>query len=146
MGYGDHLKALLRPLGLYRLENSINGSELESIGQQLDLVSNALEDLEREMNPLTAEGWGLTKYSALMAHKPAAGTAEELTSLLRLHGGVLTPALAADALSALGLNTSVAESGGNRVTVTFHTQPGDMDRAKEAIEALFPCHLTITYE
>ena len=43
MSCGAYLKELLRPLGVYRLEGTINGGELEAQGQVLDGM-----DQERE--------------------------------------------------------------------------------------------------
>ena len=149
MGYGDYLKALLRPLGLYKLEDSINGSELESIGGELDLAAQQVETLELEMNPLTAEDYGLENYRTLFLHKPAGSGPEplraDLTTLLRLHNQVLTPARAAEALEAWGLDASISDDGNYVVTVTFHTAPEDLSAAKAAIEALLPCHLQVNY-
>lgn len=149
MGYGDHLKRLLHPLGLYRLEGTINGSELESMGLQLDLVSDEVEKLEQEVSPITAEDYGLEAYRTLLAHKPDAATANALRNgllpLIQAHNQVFTPTRAAAVLTALGLDASITETGAYAVTITFHTTPDDLERAKAAIEDLLPCHLTITY-
>jgi len=40
MGYGDYLRALLRPLGIYSLQpDSLSGSELDALGLGLDELS-----------------------------------------------------------------------------------------------------------
>ena len=59
MGYGDYLKELLRPMGIYVLDNSVNGAELDCVGDALDTVGDMLEEVQREMNLATAEDSGL---------------------------------------------------------------------------------------
>ena len=48
MGYSDHLRRLLRPLGVYDLRpESLSGAELEALGQGLDGVSARMDYVER---------------------------------------------------------------------------------------------------
>ena len=49
MSYGEYLKALLEPMGVYRLEGTLNGGELDSIGAALDGVDGDLEHTQREV-------------------------------------------------------------------------------------------------
>ena len=46
MGYGNYLKELLRPMGVYRLEGSVGGGELACVGAALDGCGGGLEELE----------------------------------------------------------------------------------------------------
>ena len=90
MSYARYLKGMLAPLGVYRLEGSLNGGELESIGTALDGAAEALETLEREMLLTTAEDGGLRAVESLLVRRPVAHTAEErrqaLAALLRIGG------------------------------------------------------------
>ena len=78
MSYAAYLKNLLRPLGIYQLDGTYNGAELDSVGLALDGVEEALERAQREMCPLTAQGEGLERYLSLLPWRPAAETAEEV--------------------------------------------------------------------
>lgn len=76
MSYAEHLKELLRPLGAYRLEGTVNGAELESIGAVLDVRAEELEELGREMILNTATSTGLEAVESLLTRKPLAATLE----------------------------------------------------------------------
>ena len=70
--YGEFLKNLLRPLGIYDLtDGSVNGSALDALGSGLDGVSGALDDAEREALLATAEDEGLERREALFARRTA---------------------------------------------------------------------------
>ena len=88
MGYGGYLKQLLQPLGLYQLENSVNGAELEAVGAQLDGEAARLEESRREMLVCTASGFGLDQMEQLLGRRPAAADLEHrrqaLAALLRV--------------------------------------------------------------
>ena len=108
MSYGAYLKDLLAPLGVYDLEGTVNGGELECIGAALDGVEQELEDIEREMVLSTAEGMGLERIESLLARKPVAGTLEDrraaLAALLRIGGDSFPLAAINDNLRGCGLN------------------------------------------
>ena len=74
MSCGAYLKELLRPLGVYRLEGTINGGELEAQGQALDGVAEALDIIQREMLLTTAEDAGLEAIERFGALKGGALT------------------------------------------------------------------------
>ena len=62
MGYGEHLRKLLRPLGIYDLTpGSLSGSELDALGAGLDALSERMDYVERESALATAEGEGLRR-------------------------------------------------------------------------------------
>ena len=48
MNYTNYLKEILQPLDIYDLENGVGAEELAVIGQQLDAVFDALEEIRRE--------------------------------------------------------------------------------------------------
>ena len=68
MGYGEHLRNLLQPLGIYNLTpGSLSGSELDALGAGLDKLSRRLDYAERESALATAESEGLDRREALFA-------------------------------------------------------------------------------
>ena len=76
-GYGQFLRDLLAPLGVYDLRaGTVSGSELDALGTELDSVSQRLAVIERESLTATAEAEGLDRREALFLHRPAAVTAE----------------------------------------------------------------------
>ena len=153
MGYGTYLKELLRPLGIYRLENSAGGAELEGIGQALDRVEQTLEILQREVCLATAENTGLDAIEKLLTRKPVATSIERrrsaLAALLRIGGDSFTLADINDNLKGCGLNTAVSETDiPQTVEVRFPDVPGIPDGFEEMraiIEDILPCHLQINY-
>jgi len=63
MGYGEHLRNLLQPLGIYDLApGSLSGSELDALGTGLDKLSGRLDYAERESALATAESEGLDNF------------------------------------------------------------------------------------
>lgn len=47
--YEEYLRALLAPLGVYRLDrDSLSGAELYALGRGLDALAERLETVERE--------------------------------------------------------------------------------------------------
>ena len=62
MAYGEHLRNLLRPLGIYDLApESLSGSELDALGCGLDSLSEQMDYVERESALATAESEGLRR-------------------------------------------------------------------------------------
>ncbi len=153
MGYAEYLKDLVRPLGVYRLEDSINGAELEAVGAQLDAVEEELAHTEREMLVDSAEDTGLLAVEALLGRRPVtdslARRQSALAALLRIGGDSFTLAAINDNLKGCGLNALAHETGETgRVEVTFPEVPGIPDGFEEMrkiIEEIIPCHLEITY-
>ena len=71
--YEEYLRALLAPLGVYRLDrDSLSGAELYALGRGLDEISARLDRAERESVTATAEDEGLRRREALFARRPAA--------------------------------------------------------------------------
>ena len=94
MSYAEALKELLYPLGVYRLENSINGAELESIGAALDVIEEKLEKVHQEADLTTAEEEGLETFAKLFAKRPVTEDANRLrralAALMRVSGDSFT--------------------------------------------------------
>ena len=149
----QNLRALLAPMGVYRLEGTINGGALEAVGEALDQVSDALDETERETLLATAEDWGLDRLEALLVRKPVASTVQDrraaLAALLRIGGDSFTLQDINDNLRGCGLNALAEETGTpGYVTVRFPQVPGipgGFGEMQKIIEDILPCHLDITY-
>ncbi|MEG1857489.1 MAG: DUF2313 domain-containing protein [Pseudoflavonifractor sp.] len=153
MGYGETIKQLLRPMGVYRLDGTVNGGELSCYGGALDGCGDALEAAEREMLLTTATETGLDKIEALLTRKPVTATLEgrraALAALLRIGGDSFTLTAINDNLKGCGVNAVASESAkASTVEVRFPDVPGIPDRFenfRKIIEDILPCHLTIDY-
>ena len=153
MSYARYLKDMLEPMGVYRLENSLNGAELESAGAALDGVDQVLEEVEREMLLLTAGDWGLSAVEALLRRRPAAPTLEQrreaLAALLRIGGDSFTLEAINDTLRGCGLQAVASETGTpGYVEVRFPDVPGipdGIETMQAIIEEILPAHVGITY-
>ena len=89
--YESYLRALLAPLGVYRLDrDSLSGAELYALGKSLDALSGHLETVERESLTATAEGEGLRRRESLFLRRPASTTLKErraaIAALLQIDG------------------------------------------------------------
>lgn len=153
MSYSDYLRELLRPLGVYNLEQgSLNGSELDCIGSALDWAEERLEECQREMNLLTAEREGLDQVAGLLPRKPVTEDTGRmrlaLAALLRINGDSFTLRAINDNLAGCGLNAVASEAEGQTVEVRFPDVPGIPDGVEEMkaiIEEIIPCHLAVQY-
>lgn len=153
MSCADRLKELLRPMGVYRLEGTVNGGELEAMGAALDACAACLEDAEREMLLVTAEGMGLEAVESLLTRRPVADTLKRrraaLAALLRIGGDSFTLDAINDNLAGCGLNAKVNETDTpGIVEVRFPEVPGIPDGFEEMrriIEDILPCHLLVRY-
>ena len=154
LSYEDYLVSLLRPLGVYDLgRGTINRGELAAYGGELDLVDQELDDTAREMNLVTAKGFGLERVEALLPYRPVCLTESQrrmaLAALLRISGDSFTPEAINDTLRGCGLNARAEE--GERpgyVKVYFPDVAGipeGFDRLRAIIEEILPSHVDITY-
>ena len=91
MSYAEALKDLLRPLGVYRLEEGYGAGELAAAGSALDGCGTALDQVEREMLLTTAQGSGL---EAVDRSQREAGECLGLTRAQNLCYVILPQALA----------------------------------------------------
>ena len=153
MGYYEYFLQLLQPLRLYQLEEGAGAEELRVAGQALDGLTSALEETERESNPVTAESYGLSALEELLPYIPAYESLESrraaLAALLRIDGRCFTLSALQETLSGCGIHATVRESGDHyTVEVSFPDtmgEPAEFERLKPRIEAILPCHLQIRY-
>ena len=153
MSYAECLKDLLRPMGVYRLEGTVNGAELESIGAALDAVQERLEAIHREADLTTAGNEGLALVESLFSRRPVTEDTERLraalAALLRVGGDSFTLRAINDNLAGCGLNAVASEgTAPQTVEVRFPEVPGipeGYEEMRKIIEDILPCHLAVEY-
>lgn len=153
MSYGEYLRELLEPLGVYRWEGSFQWGELQCEGAVLDGVAEELAHIQREMNLTTAREEGLTVWQTLLGCRTGSRNEEELrlalAALLRIGGGSFTLAAMNDALWGCGIPARVEETGDPlRLRVLFPESEGtpeDFPELRRIIEGILPCHMQVEY-
>ena len=153
MSYAEYLKDLLRPMGAYRLNGTLNGAELECWGAAMDRVQAELEEIHRQADLTTAGEEGLSKVESLFSRRPVTEEKERLraglAALLRVGGDSFTVKAINDNLAGCGLNAQVSEGNAPQsVEVCFPEVPGipeGFEQMKKIIEEILPCHLAVEY-
>ncbi|MGI6028238.1 MAG: DUF2313 domain-containing protein [Candidatus Heteroscillospira sp.] len=153
MGYGEDMRGLLRPLGIYRLDGGFSGAELDVIGSQLDGLGLLSDRAESESFLVTAENEGLLAWEELFPYRPLCLGAEErrkaVAALMRIDGRSFTPAALNDTVLGSGAAALVEETDTPlTVAVSFpgvRGRPEDFPELKKRIDAILPCHLNIDY-
>lgn len=153
MKSAEYLQELLKPLGVYQLSGGVGAGELAGVGEALDGCVAFLEEIQREMLLLTAQGEGLDKIEALLSRKPVTTDPQRrraaLAALLRVGGDSFTLAAINDNLKGCGLNALASESEmAGTVEVRFPEVPGiptGFEEMKSIIEDILPCHLAVLY-
>lgn len=154
MGYADHLRSLLRPLGVYELSaESLSGGELEALGAAFDALYESIQNDLRESLPVTASREGLAAYEKLFMLPtqtiPSRLRREAIMGLLRMRAGNGSVASMQQVLEALGLRPSFDESElPERLTVALAIQnplSPEFLRLRAYLDTLLPCHLTVSY-
>ena len=154
MGYCDHLKNLLRPLGVYDLTpGSLSASELEALGQGLDKASEAIDYVEQEGSLPTASGLGLDRWESLFASAPVHYSTqlrrEAIAALLRIGGDSFTLAAINDTISGCGIRALAQEKDRfGYIRVIFPEVAGipeDFERIRTIILDIIPCHLEVEF-
>lgn len=151
--YEEYLRALLAPLGVYRLDrDSLSGSEIYALGKGLDGVSERLDEVEREGVTATAEDEGLRRREALFLRRPAATTAEQrrtaIAALLQIDGDSLTPSAIDRTIQGCGILAKVIELGTNQVRVVFPDVvgvPAEFEQIEKIVMDILPCHLGVDF-
>ena len=152
MSSAEELKQMLRPLGVYRLENSFFGAELDSVGKALDALEQQIENIQQEMLPDTARGEGLERLASLFRRRPVAEQPEQmaaaLTALMRIGDDSFTLRAINDTVTGCGVGAAVEETGTNQVSVWFPSVRGipmHFDRIREILEDVLPAHVGVEY-
>lgn len=153
MKNGQGLKELLRPLGVYNLDDSFLGAELECVGKRLDELQAHLERIQREMCLTTAEGVGVDKIAALFSQRPVTDDVRQMTrslaALARIGRDSFTLSAINNVLEGCGVNASVAEAvQPGTVAVRFPNVrgvPAEFERMRQIIETILPAHVLVQY-
>jgi len=154
MGYSDHLRRLLRPIGIYNLSpGSLSNSELEAIGHGLDGVSDRLDYVERESALATAMGEGLDRIESLFARTPVHYSTElrrqAIAALLRIGGDCFTLTDINNTISGCGINALALEKEQvGYIRVIFPNVigiPEGFDQIRDIILDIIPCHLDVEF-
>lgn len=154
MGYSDHLRTLLRPLGVYDLtEGSLSGSELDALGLGLDGISERLDYVERESGLATAESEGLDRREALFARAPVhyspALRRAAIAALLRISGDSFTLSAINDTISGCGIKALALEKEQfGYIRVIFPEVAGippEFEQISKIILDIIPCHLEVEF-
>lgn len=153
MNSAEHLKELLGTLGVYSLEGSFLGGELESLGDALDQVEERLEEIQREMCLTTARGEGLEKVASLFRRRPVTEDTDQLgqslAALMRIGGDSFTLAAINNTIAGCGLNAEVSETRTpGTVNVRFPEVSGipeGFEQMRRIIEDILPAHVRICY-
>ena len=151
--YGNYLRNLLAPLGVYDLSAaSLSGSELDAMGAGLDGAGDELDWVERESILATAEDEGLTLREELFARRPANyGTAlrrAAIAALLRISGDSFTLQDINSAISGCGIKAEALEMGEGHIRVIFPDVAGvpeGFDQMEGIILDIIPCHLATEF-
>ncbi len=153
MSHFDQLSDLLSPLGIYDLDRTFQRGELVALGGVLDTVMAELDDLEREMSLVTAEGWGIGQIGDLLSVTPVSTTASELAAayavLLRVGGDSFTPEDINDTLKGCGVNAIALElENPNSIRVEFPDVvgiPEGYEEIKTIIDGILPAQVLVEY-
>lgn len=153
MSHARYLRDLLRPLGVYDLEATFNGGELDAQGEALDGAMDWVEEVQQESSLATAEDWGLEKIASLFVRRPVASQprklAAALAALMRIGGDSFTLAAINDTITGCGIPAVVKETGTGQVSVSFPGvagEPKGFQELKKIIEDILPAHLGIEYD
>lgn len=154
MGYAEHLKDLLEPLGIYRWDGSFQWNEIQTFGEIFDACAQELEDIQTEMHLMTAQNKGLEQFKSLLAKAPATQDVEQtrnaIIALLRIGDRSFTPKAIQDNLNGCGLSVKVEEIGlMGAIGLSFPGVAGEPDgfqQIKSVIESIIPCHIEIDYD
>ena len=153
MSYGQNLRDLLSPLGVYRWDGAYQWAELQCEGMVLDQVAEVLALTRREMSLATAGEEGLGAVRDLLGVDPGTRDREDLrlalAALLRIDGGSFTLAAMNDTLRGCGITARVEETGDPlHLVVSFPGVsgiPDDLGRIQTIIEGILPCHVWVEY-
>lgn len=154
MGYCEHLKKTLQPLQIYELDTGIGATELEVEGAAMDGIEAILSDTLRNMLPATADESGFEFWKKLFPFLPASGSLEDrreaLVTLLNIGQCECSDQGLNFVLGACGLPANVSETSTKellKVTILDdELSDSELQKVKDCVEAILPCHLEISYE
>ena len=146
----ESMRLRLGAIGLYSLEEgTVPDCELQAYAAGLDLLHNALGELEQESFVQTAEDWGLRLFEERFGvYQPAGSLAERRKEILARSAVTdrdFTRAAIEHALTAAGLVAEICENPAeNKISVNCFAEPaGGRTRAEAAEQAkkFLPAHV-----
>lgn len=149
MSYAAYLRDLLRPIGIYALEEgTLSGAEVEALGDAFDQVEAQAETAQRESILATAEDQGLSRREALFARRPAAPTTElrraAIAALMQIGADSFSPEAINSAITGCGIRAQALEMGEGHIRIIFPDVAGvpeDFEQIQKIILDIIPCHL-----
>lgn len=149
MSYRDHLWRMLEPLGVYR-GDGFSGGELAALGTGMDRLRKTLEEQQKEMLVMTAEGVGLELTEALFPVVSGEETAVRraiLSRMYRTDHGAFTKEALMETLTACGIPVTMGVTGTFTALVVLDTEmtiQRDPVWVFQTMERVLPCHLLVT--
>lgn len=153
MSNAAYMKDLLRPLGVYKLDESFLGAELDCLGSALDTMEQELERIQQEMCLATAREEGLKKTASLFGLHPVTQDpgqlSASLSALSRINWDSFTLSAINNTISGCGVKAEAAETDTpGIVTVRFPNLKGippQFEALRTVIEDILPAHLLVQY-
>ena len=154
MRYGDYLRSLLQPLGVYSFaEGSVSGAALDALGAALDEAAAKLAENQRESLILTAQADGLSKMESLfpffVTGQDNSARRAALGGFLRVSGDGFTRDAINGCLAACGTDCAVYETAERGVVEVRFAQtlgePQQYAEKRRVIESILPAHLAVDY-
>lgn len=155
MDYVTCLQQLLRPLGVYQLQpESLSGGEIWAAGTAMDQASAQIEYHLRQSLALTAQDDGLARLEQLLGVRPVSPDLkfrrQALAALLQIGDRGFTLQAINAAIAGCGIAAQVQEADeAQSVIVRFPLRadtPDELQRLKQIVERIVPCHLKIIYQ
>lgn len=146
MSFGEYLKRLLRPLGIYKLENSLSGAELDAIGSAFDGAEAYINGALNGLNPENGELSPMEELLPIVNFK--ADEAERRSAVrVLLTKSASDKASLEEMLDACGLTAEITE-GEDPFTATlrFNDIRGELsDTELEVCRSVMPAHMVLRF-
>ena len=153
MNYTEYIKDLLKPLGVYDLEEGAGAAEIRCLGNALDALDDVTGSLERESTVVTAEDFGLRMYEKLLSCAAPADVLSDrraaVIGLLGIDDMSFTADELNNTLAGCGVNAKVRETETKYTVEVYFPDirgiPENIELIKERILMILPCHLNVVY-
>lgn len=145
------MHAVLEKTGLYYGEDELLSAELKAYAAGLELVYDALRDIEKNAFVQTAEDEGLAGFESLFRILPSTDSVENRREMLLVRGAV-TPADHTEKalqkqLSAAGINGKLVAEKGGVLNINVLSVMGISEAAAESeARAFLPAHLICVFD
>lgn len=148
MAYGDHIRRLLAPLGVYDLgAQSISGAMIDAMGEALDDVWQNMQNSLRDAFPQTAYGGALAQWERALPPHGDGTPAQRRAAISHLLGQGVVCCSASQieaALAACGLEASVDIDAAGRARI--RTAEPQRAALTALVRSIVPAHLDIDWQ